>query len=134
MKSRQKDDDQDQFQRGQELGAVMARLQGHDKEIMTLRTGQTQISSDLVALKLSTQELAGAALSAAKTVEQTAKAATDARLATAAALKEAKDRDAETLRVAAITSKATWSPFQKMLLVLTTLTGLGILFLTWLHG
>ena len=123
-----------QFQRGQEQGVIMARLQGHDREISALKEGQTRISLDVTDLKLSTQELAGAAIAAVETVKETARAATDARLATAAALKEAKDRDAETLRVASVTSQATWSPFQKTLLVIASLTGVGVLILSFIRG
>lgn len=111
-----------QFQRGQAQGVIMARLSGHDQDITALKTGQVQISVDLTALKLSTQELAGAAIAAAETVKETARAATEARLSTAAALKEAKDRDAETLRVAAAQSTATWSPFARTLTVIAALT------------
>jgi predicted nucleic acid-binding Zn-ribbon protein len=124
---------EDAFHRGAESGRVNARLDNHDDEITALKAGQAQISTDLVDLKLSTQQLAAAAIAASKTVEQTAKAATEAREATAAALKEAKDRDAETLRKSA-QSKATWSPFQGALLVITAATGVAIALIAWFHG
>ena len=128
------EDPQEAFDRGAAVGRQDARLDGHDREISALRTGQIQIGFDLTALKLSTQELAGAAISAAETVKQTAQAATDARKATADALKEAKDRDAETLRVAAARSTAKWAFPSRTITVIVAAAAVGVLILTWIRG
>lgn len=133
---------QEAFARGQDAGEIKARLAGHDTQLTTILTTMTITAGDISKLRLDTEALAQAAINAAKLVETTAKAATDARELTAAAVKETKTNQDETVRLAAANaaaatlaaatqSKAIWSPFQRTATMILMLVGIGTLLLAW---
>lgn len=133
---------QEAFARGQDAGEIRARLAAHDTQLTTILTTMTVTAGDINKLRLDTEALAAAAVNAARLVETTAKAATDARELTAAAVKETKTNQDETVRLAAANaaaatlaaatqSKAIWSPFQRFASVALVLTALGSLLLAW---
>jgi hypothetical protein len=133
---------QEAYARGQDAGEIRARLGNHDTQLATILTTMTITAGDITKLRLDTEALAAAAITAAKLVETTAKAATDARELTAAAVKETKDNQDETVRLAAANaatvalaaaeqSKAIWSPFQRFASVVLVVAAFGSLMLAW---
>jgi hypothetical protein len=133
---------QEAFLRGQDQGEIKARLSHHDTQLATILTTMTITAGDIAKLRLDTEALALAATNAARLVETTAKAATDARELTAAAVKETKTNQDETVRLAAANaaaatlaaatqSKAIWSPFQRFASAVFVVTAIGTLLLAW---
>jgi hypothetical protein len=133
---------QEAYSRGHDAGEIKVRLANHDTQLATIVTTLAMTAGDISQLRLDTEALALAATNAARLVEITAKAATDARELTATAVKETKTNQDETVRQAAAScaaaalaaatqSKAIWTPFQRFASAVLMITAIGMLLLAW---